>query len=111
MAISAGSRTGVPPFRTNGDLHRQELVRYLEQVQLGKLACTGELTLTANVASTAIDDTRAGAASVILLYPLTSNAAGAIATTYVSSRGKQTFTLTHTNNAQTDRTFMYAIFG
>jgi len=30
---------------------------------------------------------------------------------YVSSKGDQAFTITHANNAQTDRTFGYVVFG
>jgi hypothetical protein len=29
----------------------------------------------------------------------------------VSSRGKQTFTITHANNSQSDRTFKYVVIG
>ena len=77
----------------------------------GQLDCVDELTLAAGAASTVIDDPRAHAASVILLCPLTANAAGALASTYVSSRGTRTFTLAHANNAQTDRRFAYAVVG
>lgn len=111
MALSAGSRTGVPPFRTNGDLHRHELVRYLEQVNLGKINCAGEFTLTANVNTTTVNDTRAGASSFIVWSPLTANAAGEMLTMFVSARNKQSFVLTHANNANTDRTFSYVIIG
>jgi hypothetical protein len=43
--------------------------------------------------------------------PTTANAAAEIGngTIYVSSRGKQTATITHANNSQTDRTFAYAL--
>ena len=41
----------------------------------------------------------------------TANAAAAIATTYVSARGNGTVTLTHTNDAQTDKIFTYLVIG
>jgi hypothetical protein len=46
-----------------------------------------------------------------LFMPTTANAAAELATMFVSSRGKQTFTITHANNGQTDRTFKYVVIG
>lgn len=77
----------------------------------GKINATGTVTLTANAASTVLSDMRIGPDSCIPLMPTTANAATALATTYVSSRGKETATITHANNAQTDRTFCYAVLG
>lgn len=77
----------------------------------GRLAPTGTVTLTASAASTVVADRYAGTDSVPIFVPTTANAAAALATTYVSARGKQTFTLTHANNAQTDRTFIYFVVG
>lgn len=73
----------------------------------------GTVTLTASVATTVVDDRRTGVNSVILFMPTTANAAAEVGagTMYISARGKQTFTITHANNAQTDRTFAYAAFG
>ena len=69
--------------------------------------------MTASAASTAVADLRARPESVILLMPTTANASAeqGAGTIYVSARAKQTFTLTHANNGQTDRTFKYAIIG
>jgi len=79
----------------------------------GKTNNTGSFTLTASVASTAVTDLRVGADSVILVSPTTANAATEWASggMYISSVGKDTFTVTHANNAQTDRTFNYAVIG
>jgi len=79
----------------------------------GKDNATGDVTLTANQATTTLADLRIGADSAILFMPTTANAAAEIGngTLYVSSRGKQTATITHANNAQADRTFRYAIRG
>lgn len=49
--------------------------------------------------------------SVVLLSPMTANAAAAIPTTYVSLVSQGAFTLTHLNNAQVDRTFRYTVTG
>lgn len=68
---------------------------------------TGEVTLTASAASTVVETTRTefvDSNSIVTLSPKTANAASALATTYiVPAKGK--FTITHANNAQTDRTF------
>lgn len=72
---------------------------------------TGTLTLTANVATTTRVDSNCHANSVVLLSPTTANAAGALATLYVSSVLAGSFVLTHANNAQVDRTFKYTLNG
>ena len=79
----------------------------------GRQNNVGSVTLTANAASTAVKDFRVGSDSVITLMPTTSNAAAAIGTTYVSAIDPltNTFTLTHANNAQTDKTFKYEVTG
>lgn len=81
----------------------------------GKLECVGELTLTANVASTAVTDIRVSPQSVIVWHPRTANAAAEMAagTMYVTdaNMGNGSFTVTHANNAQTDRDFRYAVIG
>ena len=77
----------------------------------GKILATGSVTLTASAATTTLSDRRIGPDSVILLMPTTANAAAALATTYVASRGDQTATINHASNAQTDKTFAYAVLG
>lgn len=71
---------------------------------------TGTVTLTASATTTTVTDTRASNTSIVVLMPTTANAAAALSTTYISST-LGSFTLTHANNAQTDRTFNYAIIG
>jgi hypothetical protein len=79
----------------------------------GKFNSTGTVTLTASAASTAVTDYRAGPDSVIVFTPTTANAAAEQGggTMYLSARAKQGFTLTHANNSQTDRTFLYIVIG
>ena len=79
----------------------------------GKSNNTGTFTCTASAATTAVTDFRAGKSSIILLMPQTANAAAEVGngTIYVSTRAKQSFTVTHANNAQTDRTFEYVVIG
>jgi hypothetical protein len=79
----------------------------------GKLNVTLDVTLTASSATTTVQDPRIGGSSAILLCPTTANAAAELGagTIYVSSIGKQTATITHANNVQTDRTFRLVIIG
>lgn len=79
----------------------------------GKFNAIGSVTLTASTASTAVTDYRAGPDSVIVFTPTTANAAAEQGggTMYLSARAKQGFTLTHANNSQTDRTFLYIVIG
>ncbi len=79
----------------------------------GKFNAIGSVTLTASAASTAVTDYRAGPDSVIVFTPTTANAAAEQGggTMYLSARAKQGFTLTHANNSQTDRTFLYIVIG
>lgn len=85
--------------------------RAINNVLSGKLNNWGEVTLDANTTSTDLDDIRIGINSVVILQPTTSNAAAAITTTYVGTPGDGSVTITHANNAQTDKTFKYVIIG
>lgn len=79
----------------------------------GKFNSTGSVTLTASATTTAVTDYRAGPGSVIVFTPTTANAAAEQGggTMYLSARSKEGFTITHANNAQTDRTFIYIVIG
>ena len=94
-----------------GVLDPRQASQLIREAKSGKLNCDGSVTLTASATTTAVTDANVGVNTVILLMPTTANAASALATTYVSARGDQTFTLTHTNNSQNDRTFGYIAIG
>lgn len=102
-----------PPPPLNPELRRQYEV--LQQMRSGKLECVAELTLTAGAASTVITDIRISPQSVIVWHPRTANAAAEMAagTMYITdaNMGGGTATVTHANNAQTDRDFRLAIIG
>lgn len=76
----------------------------------GRSNAHGTVTLTENATSTVVTNANCAAASAVKLNPTTMNAAAALATTYwVAANGS--FTITHANNAQVDRTYTYAIQG
>ena len=86
------------------------------RIRQGKLECVGEVTLTANAATTTLTATGLlSMQSVVEFDPKTANAATekAAGTMYVltADRANDTWTITHANNAQTDRTFQYSIVG
>lgn len=91
----------------------REISQVVNGVLDGKLNSTGTFTCTASATTTSVTDYRAGLDSVILLMPTTANAAAEMGggTIYVSTRAKQSFTVTHASNTQTDRTFDYIIIG
>lgn len=76
----------------------------------GKANNVGSVTLTANTATTVLVDRRGTAQSVYHLMPTTANAK-AEGHPWISARSKQTVTLNHANNAQTDRTYDYVLVG
>jgi hypothetical protein len=85
----------------------------VNNIMQGRINAQSSVTLTASQATTVVSDRRASAQSVIVFMPTTANAALEVGAggMYISSRGTETFTITHANNSQNDRTFGYAILG
>ena len=81
----------------------------------GKLDCIAELTLTAGVTTTVLNDIRLSNQSVVLFDPKTANAAAELAagTMYVltANRGTGSWTVTHANAGSSDRTYQVLIIG
>jgi hypothetical protein len=102
---------GVPLSNPVAEDHRRQIAIVVNNSLDGKLNSTGSITLTASSATSTLNDRRLGADSVITFMPTTSNASAGLSSLYVSAQGKQTATLTHANNAQTDRTYKYIIIG
>lgn len=110
---SLGPRVSLPPQYSYDDAQwKRQASTWMQEVHQGHLANTGIVTLAANAASTVVSDDRVGEYSFIGLMARTANAAAELASgnVYVTA-GKKTFTVAHTNNAQTDRTFTYNISG
>jgi len=78
----------------------------------GKFNVTGDVTLTNSATSTVVTDIRVSAQSYINFQPTTADGASELAagTMYVSSQGKQTFTISHANDTTT-RSFRYVVLG
>lgn len=69
------------------------------------------VTLNASATTTVVSNVIINSGAAPSLTPMTANAAAAVATTYFSNIAAGTFTLTHANNAQVDRTFRIAVKG
>ena len=87
----------------------------VQQLRRGKMDIVSEFTLTANAATSTLNFKGLSAQSVVVFDPKTANAAAELygGTMYVltANRGNDAWTVTHANNAQTDRTFQVAVIG
>jgi hypothetical protein len=85
----------------------------INQLASGRSNAVGSVTLTASAATTTVTAPTCGAGSTVLLTPTTAHAAAEIGngTMYVSAVANGSFTITHANNAQTDRSFDFACIG
>lgn len=97
--------------------HVSRVSHVLRLAMRGKINAIGErtFTLSANAATTTLTDERLTVDGVVFFDPLTANAAAELAagTVYVLSgnRNNGAWTVTHANNAQTDRDFRILIIG
>ena len=109
-----------PPgdIRDIGDVQQYLVASHegLNRIRRGRIECVTEVTLTANASSTVLYDRRLSPQTFLGFDPRTANAAAELAagTMYVTDANRTTkgqVTITHANNAQTDRTFFVSILG
>lgn len=86
-----------------------DLERLVSELIRGRSNAQGSFTLTPGVAVTVVVHKNITPKSKIVFSPRTANAAASLSVTYISNIQAESFTLTHANNAQTDRTFDYII--
>ena len=93
----------------------QVIINVVNRINKGKINCTRTFTLTENAATSTLTDNRLVFDSVVVLDPMTANAAAELAagTMYAleATRNNESWVFTHANNAQTDRKFAVAIIG
>jgi len=87
------------------------IVRAVRQLAEGRSNAVGAFTLTAGAASTVVTAPTCGAGSSVLVFPANAAAELGNGTMYIGTVANSSFTVTHANNGQTDRTFMYAALG
>jgi hypothetical protein len=90
-----------------------KIVRAVRELFEGRSNAVGSFTLAANTATTTVTAPNCGTGSTVLYTPTSANAATEVGngTIRVSTVANGSFTLAHANNAQTDRTFLYAALG
>jgi hypothetical protein len=87
----------------------REVAEVVNNLAAGKSNNTGNVTLTASSTTTTLNDERLGFDSVVLLSPLTANAAAQ--NPYISTKAKGSVVITHTSVASADLNFDYIIVG
>jgi len=97
--------------RNEKDLTKLTLA--INELASGRSNATGTFTLAAGMTSTAVSAPTCGAGSVPILVPFTADAATEVGngTIYVSAVTRGAFTVTHANNGQTDRAFLFVCLG
>lgn len=103
-----------PNLQRRGDSpFERDVERVVSNLLRGKLNATLDVTLTPSASSTVIIDERFSEQCAVEFDPLTANAASekAAGTLWVSARTAGQITVSHANNAQTDRSFRLIIIG
>lgn len=103
--------SGFFPPTTERDVGK--IVQAIRDLFQGRSNAMGQFTLTAGATSTVVTAQNCGEQSRISITPQTSNAAAAVATTYIDQSNVKPgqFTVTHANTGTTDRRFSYSIRG
>lgn len=100
----------IPP---NGTTQRNIEQRVRELIE-GRSNAVGTVTLTASTTTTTVSKATINSNAQVFFSPKTAHAAAEVGngTMYYSvTSGGGSFTITHANNAQTDRTFGYLVIG
>ena len=87
------------------------LVQAIRELVEGRHNAGGTLTLTPGTTTTVVSHPNCSVDCQPMLTARTANAAAALGTTYISAVNQGSFTVTHANNAQADRTFSYTVTG
>jgi hypothetical protein len=89
------------------------IVNAVRQLMQGRSNAAGTVTLAASAASTAVSAPNCAPTAQVFLFPRTAHAGAELAAggCFVSAVGSGSFTITHANNAQADRTFAYVCLG
>ena len=98
---------------TKSETNVSRIVQAVRELFEGRSNAVGSVTLTASSATTVVTAANCGSDSKVFLMPTTANASAEFGngTIRISSVGLGTFTITHANNAQVDRTFYWVALG
>ncbi len=102
--------SGEPPHLN--ETRQWRIVQAIRELFEGRSNAVGSVTLTANDTTTVVSNVVSNADSKIFLMPTTANAqADWIAGMRVSAKAQGSFTITHPNNANADKTFDWVALG
>mgnify|MGYP000903335130 FL=1 len=87
------------------------IMQAIRDLFAGRSNAANQFTLTANTTTTTVTAPNVSVDTHYTFGARTANAAAALANMYVSTKAQGSFTLTHANNSQTDRTFDYHALG
>jgi|ERR1700694_96113 len=89
------------------------IVQSVIQLVQGRHNAGGTVTLTPSATTTIVNHPNCSTDSYVDVFggARTANAAAAVATSYISAVNLGSFTITHANNAQVDRIFLYKVTG
>ena len=90
-------------------VERLPLLNKLDELLRGKVNTVAEVTLAANQTTTTVADELVSPNSHIALTPMTATAAAE--SPWISSQGSGTYTLSHANSGQSDRTYRVNVTG
>ncbi len=96
------------PAHGNWDIAARNIIN---RMLGGKLNVAGEVTLISRMASTLLLDEQINATSVILLMPMSANAASALANLWFSTPERGSVVINHSDDNFNDRTFRYIVIG
>lgn len=96
---------------TTGEVPPRTLIQRVRELIQGRSNANGVVTLTPSATTTTVSKVTINANAGVWLCPQTANAAAALATTYAKITTAGSFTITHANNSQSDRTFYYLVLG
>lgn len=107
--MASGGTVSLSPSETDP----RKIAAAVRQLAEGRSNATGEVTLTESEDSTTVTAVTCAAGSAPLLTPMTAHAASEFGngTIYVSAVVNGSFTISHANNSQTDRTFRWVVLG
>jgi len=96
--------------------NERELSKYavaLQQLEQGRSNATGLCTLAAGVVTTNVKAPNCAATSKVFLFPTSAHAATELGngTMFVNAVANGSFTITHANTTQTDRSFFFVCLG
>lgn len=92
-----------------------KIITAIQQLSAGRSNAVGAVTLKASAASTTVTDPNCASGTVPILVPTTADAAAEIGngTMFIPTATitNGSFVISHANNTQADRKFLYALHG